>query len=133
MGLNFSIQDRGQETPRNGAQNTCAYLGVCSAGTAATPVSFSRSSDVPGTLGNGPLVELGEYVVDTAKVPQILCKINGSVAGTKSAVTQSGTGPLPTLTGTPYDTMAPKAKITTGGANGAERRYVHRDQRHGRS
>jgi len=114
------MQDRGQEAPRNGAQNTLAILGVCSAGPPATPIVASRAQDVAAALGYGPLTELAEYVIDVAKVPQVICPVNPSIAGTRSGdvAAQSGTGPQLELAGTPFDTYSPKLKIVKGGGLG---------------
>jgi uncharacterized protein DUF2586 len=95
-------------------------LGTCSAGAFNTLFSFSRPQTVVATLGQGRLVE---SICDTLAVaggPVLAMRINGSTAGSNSAVVRVGTSPDPGLTfsGAPFDSYQGIARITLGGAIG---------------
>jgi hypothetical protein len=93
-------------------------LGVSSLGSPNTLYSFSRPQDVRTNLGEGPLVEAACHHLQVAGGPLLLMPLTAGVAGSNSAVTQSGSGPLPTLTGTPLDAHEAIVKIILGGAVG---------------
>jgi hypothetical protein len=118
MAVNITLTDKGQAAPTSTVKSTLAWLGVCSSGVANTCYQFTVAGLVAASIGYGPLTEGIAAGVRISDVQQIGCKITGSVAGTKSAVAQTGTGPAITLSGTPYDTTTPRFKITTGGALG---------------
>lgn len=118
MGLTLTLTDKGQAAPTSTKKSTLAFLGVSSAGTANTAFEFSADGLVANTFGYGPLTEGIASAVRIAQVKQVGCKINGSIPGTKTAVTQTGSGPAITISGTPFDTATPKLKITSAGALG---------------
>ncbi len=121
MAVSITLTDRGQAAPTSTKKSTLAWLGVCSAGSTASPgpcYEFTSSAILGANIGYGPLTEAVAAGVRVSQVKQIAVKVTGSVAGTKSVVAQTGTGPAITLSGTPFDTMSPKLKVTKGGALG---------------
>lgn len=95
---------------------TC--MGISTRGSLALLYAFTDTATVQTTLGSGPLVEDICHQLDVAGGTVYGQKILGSVAGTNSAVAQTGAGPLPTLTGNPIDALKGRIKIVTGGIVG---------------
>jgi hypothetical protein len=118
MAVSISLTDRGQAAPTSTTKSTLAWLGVCSGGSLSSPgpcYEFTSAGLVGQNIGYGPLTEGVAAGVRVSQVKQIACKVAGTIAGTKSVVAQTGTGPAITLSGTPYDTTSPKLKVTKGG------------------
>lgn len=104
--------------------DTHLKIGACSLGTTNAIYSFTREEDVRAELGAGPLVEAGIDALKVAGGPVFLQKVNASVAGSSGSVTQSGGGPLMTVTGASVDDFQGIVRITKGGAVGtAEFQY----------
>lgn len=121
MAVLLSLTDKGQAAPVSTAKSTLAWVGVCSGGSLTAPgpcYTCTSSGLVSSQIGYGPLTEGIAPAIRVSQVQQVAVKVNGSVAGTKTTVTQSGSGPLPTLAGVPWDTTTPKMKITVAGALG---------------
>lgn len=128
MGVNLTLQDQGSTAPRTGFTNVIALLAVASSGTANAPVQCSRDTIASATFGDGPLVECGGYVIRTGKCPAVLVRVTGSIAGSCSAVTQSGTGPAITVAGAAYDSLpGVHTKIAAAGDRGVGRFKVALD------
>lgn len=105
----------------NAGTGTSFKVGVSSAGTAATFYSYAGSdtTQVVSDLGKGPLVDaIITHLIESEGQPVIAYKQAPSTAGSSTAVTQTGTGPVVTLTGAPYDQDEAIIKITVGGAIG---------------
>lgn len=96
-------------------------IGPCSLGVAGTIYSFRGTAiaTVIATLGKGKLVDdlIGHLIKSGGKTTRV-CVAAASTAGTNSAVTQVGSGPLVTLTTTPDDDYNLKVVILLGGAIG---------------
>jgi hypothetical protein len=96
-------------------------LGVSSAGTVGTLYSYrgADTSKVRTELGQGPLVEaISHHLKKSGGKTVYAMKLTSSVVGTNTAVTQSGGGPLVTLTGAPLDQYDGIAVVVAGGALG---------------
>jgi len=93
-------------------------LGVSSLGTPNTLYSFQRPQDVVTQLGDGPLVESTCHDLQVAGGPVYAMPMTAGTAGSNSAVTQVGSGPVVTLTGTPLDAFEGIVRIVLGGAVG---------------
>ena len=109
------------------APSTPLLMGISSAGTATELVSVQSPTDAVAAFGQGPLVEDACRVLSEAGGPVLMCRLNGSVAGTNSSVTATpigaGTGTI-TLSGAPYDSYDAEVEITKTGTLGtAEFRY----------
>jgi hypothetical protein len=116
----LTILDGGLGITSAGA-NTSFKVGVSSAGTAGSFYSYAGSDTalVVSQLGKGPLVDaIITHLLVSKGQPVIAYKQAPSTAGTSTAVTQVGTGPLVTLSGAPYDQSESIIKITTGGVIG---------------
>ena len=126
MSVTLTLTDQGQSAPQSTATSTLAWLGVSSgvaggaaAGTPQAVYQFSAPALVAPTVGYGPGAEAVAAGVRISQVTQVFARVNGSVAGSNSAVAQTGTGPLPTLSGAPYDTYTnAKLKVTKAGVLG---------------
>lgn len=97
-----------------------AVIGVCSSGTVNEVVAVSSKSDLVSKFGTGPAVEAAALALDVAGGPILMCRINGSVAGSVGTVSVTGTGPANNVafTGTPLDAYEIAVEILTGGARG---------------
>lgn len=94
-----------------------AKVGISSSGDFNTLETYTDPKRVVEDFGSGPLVEAACLHLNVAGGPLHLMRINGSVAGTKSAVTKTGTSTATAaLTGTPYDTYDAIVELTRGGA-----------------
>lgn len=122
MAVTVNITDRGQSAPISTLTSTLAWIGVSSAGGTAGTVGSIYQLDAPGlvptNIGYGPGPEGIAAGIRTSLTRQVFARIAGSIPGTLSAVTQSGSGPAITIAGTPYDSATPKLTIQTGGALG---------------
>lgn len=79
-----------------------AMCGICSSGTAGTPVMLTRVNDVIANLGAGPLADHAAYAIKLYGIPVLACRVAQTAAGTVSAVTRVGTGTsVCTVSGTP--------------------------------
>ncbi len=96
-------------------------LGVSSTGVVGQLYSYrgSDTSKVRDELGQGPLVEATVHHLKKSggKTTHVM-KLTSSVAGTNTAVTQTGGGPAVTLSGAPLDQYDGIIKVTGGGALG---------------
>src|SRR6185436_16793991 len=93
-------------------------LGISTLGTVNTLYSFTRPTDVLTTLGYGPLPEALCHHLQVAGGPAYAMPMTAGTAGSNSAVTQNGGGPVVTLTGTPVDRFDGIVRIVLGGAVG---------------
>ena len=113
------------------APSTPLLMGISSAGTATELVSVQSPTDAVAAFGQGPLVEDACRVLSEAGGPVLMCRLNGSVAGTNSSVTAtpigSGTGTI-TLSGAPYDSYDAEVEILP--RPGTDAVWVHPVSRH---
>lgn len=96
-------------------------VGSSTSGTAGTFYSFAGTDvqTVFDTLGEGPLPHaVAKHLIHSEGQPVVAYKQAPTTAGTSTAVTQTGSGPLVTLTGAPNDQYDAIVKIITGGAIG---------------
>lgn len=101
------------------ATEVSVLFGVASSGAEATLMGpYLRTDDVLADFTSGVLVQAAaKELAENKGLPIFLSRVRASAAGANSAVTQSGTGPAITLTGTPVDDY-PNAQIAIllGGA-----------------
>lgn len=96
-------------------------VGSSSSGSAGTFFNYAGTDvqQVFDDLGEGPLPhQVAKHLLRTQGKPVLAYKSTASTAGSSSAVAQSGAGPLPTLSGAPYDQSFSQVEIQTGGAVG---------------
>lgn len=85
-----------------GVEGTCIITGVCSLGTVGQGYLLGKSSNLTDLLGVGPLVDALRDLFATAGQGAVVIAVpvTGSVAGSISAITRVGTGPVVTAAGT---------------------------------
>ncbi len=131
MSVNVTIYDKGQSAPISTANSVLAWLGVSSAGATPGTTASVYQMQSPGVVnpqvGYGPGPEGVAAGVRVSKLTQVFVRVNGSIAGTNSSVSQSGSGPLPVLSGTPLDTYPALVQITRGGLPGLAQMQVAMD------
>jgi len=95
-----------------------AKIGVAAAGPLGSAQVLTRPSQVSTTFSSGPLANaLAVALIETA--PVIGWRIPGSVAGTVSTVTKTGTGSsVATPSGAPTDALVARVTFTRGGTVG---------------
>jgi hypothetical protein len=95
-----------------------AKIGTSSSGTNGLySYQGSDTTEVGTDLGNGPLPDgTAKHLIHSGGKQTIAVKVTATTAGSSSAVTQSGAGPLPTLTGAATDYALYKVRIIAGGA-----------------
>ncbi len=109
---------------QSGAESTdlpIVLLGYCSAGVTGTLYSFGGASPalVKSTIGVGPLAQGAAAVVATPNHRAVYVMPLASSAGTKTAVTETGTAPPDiTLSGNPHDIYDAVVQILTAGVRG---------------
>ena len=122
MAVTLNIYDKGQSAPISTLTSTLAWIGVSSAGntpgTIQSVYQFSAPGLIPTYVNYGPGPEAVAAAVRVSQTTQVFVRIAGSIPGTLSTVAQTGTGPLPTLSGVPYDSTTPKLTITRAGPLG---------------
>jgi hypothetical protein len=97
-----------------------AKVGMSSSGDFNTIRLYSRPRDVKSRLGTGPLVESGAFHIARSSRGTYLCRVDGSVAGTTSAVTKSrAESPTIVLSGAPLDTYQGSIRFTQAGTVGS--------------
>lgn len=96
-----------------GAGQRLILMGYSSAAADALQRYVSSSNLVAG-IGNGLLTEVAAKVL-AANGDQLIYSLSASTQGTVSAVTQSGSGPLITLSGDPTGKFTGRVKVTKGG------------------
>lgn len=104
-----------------------AYVGVSSAGVAGVIYAFSDPQTVIDTLGEGPLVEELTWTLSKKRGIVYAAKVVSDVAAAIGAVTETGTGPAITATGTPYNSEEWKVRFTKAGALGVALFQYSRD------
>lgn len=117
----MTIRDGGLGLTNSQPDGLFCLVGSSSSGTAGTFYSYAGSDvqQVFDDLGEGPLPhQVAKHLLRTGGKPVLAYKSTASTAGSSSAVTQSGAGPLPTLSGAPYDQYFSRIEIQTGGAVG---------------
>lgn len=108
-----------------GVGQKIVMMGYASGGTASGLSSVARAEQLVAAIGNGLLTEIAAPVIRKGGA-QLVYRLAGS-GGTISTVSQSGSGPALTATGTPRGSFTVKVKITRGGTtdSGAARfRYA---------
>jgi hypothetical protein len=97
---------------------TPAVVGTCSSGTANVAVKVATQQKLSDTFGEGPAVEAASHILATSGGPILVVPTATTQAASNGAVTQSGAGPLPTLSGTATLDANCRFEIVTGGAVG---------------
>lgn len=122
MSVTVGINDKGQSAPLSTLTSTMAWIGVSSAGgapgTQAAVYRFNAPGLVNPNIGYGPGPEGVAAGVRVSQTQQIYVRIAATIPGTLSTVAQTGSGPLPALSGTPYDSAASKLQIFRAGPLG---------------
>ena len=125
MSISIYLTDKGQSAPTSTLKSTLAWLGVASGvaggatpGTPACVYQFQSPGVIPAQVGYGPGPEGIAAALRVSQQMQVFSRVAGSIAGATGVIAQSGTGPLFTITGAPYDSWTPKLKITKAGPNG---------------
>jgi len=115
----ITIQDPGLGVTQP-AITTPMFLGVATGGSqAVNTVGFVNSrQQIIDRCGYGPLTSALSRAVGIAGGPILFMRMAGSVAGSNSAVTQSGAGPLLALAGVPFDAYEGTLQIVAGGILG---------------
>lgn len=90
--------------------------GVSSSGTVGSLRQYSDEQALIDAYGYGPLVNAAIRCLREGGAPVVVCRLTGAVAAANGTVTQTGAGPLPTLSGTPNDRYDVKIEIMLGGA-----------------
>jgi uncharacterized protein DUF2586 len=117
-GQSITIRDPGLPLVDVGVQ-TPHIVGVSSLGTANQTILLNSIPQAVTLIGQGPGVEdVCRVLAEPGAGPVLFTRINGSVVGTNSAVTQVGTGPAMTVAGAPFDTYDGKVEVRLGGALG---------------
>jgi hypothetical protein len=118
---NLTVDIRNEPRPIVDLTKTLALLGVCSGGSIESPVELTSGTDIDSTIGYGPGTTLIKTIHAIApQVKVVWQKITSGTAGVIGTVTEtpSGTGPLITITGAPYDSYKFAVKVTKGGVVG---------------
>ncbi len=104
----------------NVAADTPLITGTCGGGTALANklYSFSSLDTVRTLLGQGDLAEDVAKHLSERGGPVLAIKATGSVAGTLSAVTHVGAGPVMTIAGTPNGRYSGLVTVVVGGVLG---------------
>lgn len=98
-----------------------AVVGVSSTGTANTPATYARITDLVAAFGAGPMVEAAAHHIRTTGRPVVVVKTGATTAAAATAVTLAGTGTSvgtvssATLANDDYEVAV---KIVTGGTRG---------------
>ena len=108
-----------------GASRVVLYVGAASVGTANTVYSIGDVAGVEAR-GEGPAVEAMHQAINVGGGPLLFVPCATSV-GTKTAVTQSGAGPVITLSGDPLDEYDVKVQITAAGILGVSKLKISLD------
>lgn len=113
------IDGGGNVTPQGG-DKVLAIIATCTALPANTPTVYggSNTAALKAACGYGKLLGISAEVANVPNHgPIVLCNPS-STAGTSSAVTQVGTGPVVTTTGNGIDEFEVVLKVVDGGALG---------------
>ena len=119
----LSIRDGGLGLVSETAEGVFIIVGPSTAGVAGSFYTFRGpdTSIVFDTLGSGILPDqVAKHLIHSGGKTVIAYKANASTAGSNSAVTQTGGGPVVTLTGTPDNQGELVMEILTGGALGTK-------------
>lgn len=117
----LSIRDGGLGLVSETAEGVFIIVGPSTAGVAGSFYTFRGpdTSIVFDTLGSGILPDqVAKHLIHSGGKTVIAYKANASTAGSNSAVTQTGGGPVVTLTGTPDNQGELVMEVLTGGALG---------------
>jgi len=96
--------------------NACVHVGVCSSGTVNTVYAFADHTLLRSSMGDGPAVEACALDIAVNGIG-LICRVTAS-AGSTPTLTQSGSGPAITVTGTPLDDYDLILKCIDGGLRG---------------
>lgn len=136
MAILFSISEQGITGVSTEFANIVLRVGCCTDGVANTVYEFDPGQDSQPTLGYGPLAVADARAAKHAQNAQrYACKVVATTAGEISAVTQTGSGPLPTVAGSDFDSLngspfgayTAKVRVAVGGAPGTARVEVALD------
>lgn len=120
-GVSTSIANGGLGTPAVDATGVCAKIGTSTSGTANQPYLFAgnAAAAVTAALGDGTLPDdVRNHLLRSEGKPTLAIKGSAATAGSDGTVTQTGSGPLPTLAGTANEDAELRIKIITGGTVG---------------
>jgi hypothetical protein len=137
MAILFSIKSDGGPGLRADIAKILVLIGCCTGGVAGTLYEADPGQDLTPTLGYGPVaIADARMSIFAPNAQRYALKVAASTAGTISAVTQSGAGPLITVAGstmdaitTPFGEYKVKVKVLIGGllSSGAVRVAVALD------
>src|SRR5438034_5703048 len=96
-------------------------LGMCSAGTVNDLQPIATKDALRTQCGSGPLVEASALKLEIGGGPIYAMRLATATAGTLSTVTSSTGAPAVTVTGTHYDTIDGRVRITAAGPIGTAR------------
>ncbi|MEE8306473.1 MAG: hypothetical protein V3R81_04360, partial [Gammaproteobacteria bacterium] len=114
----ISIQDPGLGLVEP-AQNIPLIMGTSSTGTDDAVVQLETIGAAIAEFGNGPMVEFVTRQLLVSGGPVLAMKLLASTVGVNGAETQSGTGPLITIAGAPFDSYDAVVTVVVGGILGA--------------
>lgn len=97
---------------------TPAVVGTTSSGTANVAVKVATQKKLTDTYGEGPGVEAASHILATGGGPVLVVRTSTTQAASNGAVTQSGGGPLITLSGDAVIDANCRVEILSGGALG---------------
>jgi len=98
-----------------------AVIGTAGSGTAATPATYARTSDVETAFTNGQLVEGAGYWITNYKRPAICVRAASATPGSSGAVAHvgAGTSVVTVSVGTAVDEFEVRLRFATAGTIGA--------------
>jgi len=99
-------------------ENSIALTGVSTGGVVNQVYTFATLDDVKATLISGPLAEAVGFVIELTGGPVYAAPAAQTVAATIGTITQSGTGPAVTPSGTPRDGYQLQFQIAQPGVGG---------------
>lgn len=115
--VNIEIVDGGLGLIPASSARTSVKAGVCSRGLLNTVYSFSDTTLLESTLGEGPAVIAAGDTLDVAGGPVIIVPLNPTTYGSVGSTTHTGTGTA-TVVGNEAPDHQILMKVTTGGALG---------------
>lgn len=116
-GVTVTIRDPGLVRGGPSSQTALVY-GTSSSGTANVVKLYSSPSAIVDEYTDGPLVEAALRTIKEGGRPVAICRSDSSVAAANGTVSQTGGGPLPTLSGSATRRIDVILEILAGGTVG---------------